>query len=425
MLTFFFAIAIILVTPLSSMLIEYHLPYLNYLDETLVVLFVAANIFMILIGRKALKCPRVISLFALLFVVALISALYNNVRPIVFLAQIRYIFQFPLVFFIIASSGMGERHIRAITRVILGTAVVVAFLTFVEFFWHVQFLPGRESMSSAFESRMYSIIGGPVDLAYYLGISVILGGLYLVNIKRPAYAAGAYLLVIFGVLATGSRGAMITIFLTLLYYFLTMKGKMKAQTRRFIYPLVGSVMFVSIVAVGLVFVPVTVERFQNILMFDPSERFSRANYFGEALNLVRQNPVFGVGPGMYGGPVSVFFGSDVYAKYSLTVPIGTSIDMFWPHFTAELGVLGTAIYAMVFIFLSRLNGRIEGGGASLAYRNYLSESSRVLIFYTIVSGFFYVGLQAQLSAYLFWIILGLSYRETELVLSGDCEVGSR
>ncbi|MBF0217414.1 MAG: O-antigen ligase family protein [Candidatus Omnitrophica bacterium] len=417
MMTFIFAIAIILVTPLSSILTEYHLLYLNYLDEALVVVFAAANILMILIGRKAVKCPRVIALFSMLLLLAFISALYNDVRPIVVLAQVRYIFQFPLIFFIIASSGMGEKHIRRITSFILSAAVVVAFLTFVEFFWHVQFLPGREAMSSAFESRMYSIIGGPVDLAYYLGISIILGGLYLVNIKRSIYTIGAYLLVVFAVLSSGSRGAMITILLALSYYFMTMKGKMKAQSRRVLYPLMGSVIFVAIIAVGLVFVPVTVERFRNLLMFDPSERFSRANYLGEALNLIRLNPLLGVGPGMYGGPVSVFFNSDVYAKYSLTVPIGTSIDMFWPHFTAELGVFGAAVYGMIFIVLARLNGRIEGGGDRVAYRNFLSESSRILIFYMLVSGFFYVGLQAQLSAYLFWMILGLSYRETELILS--------
>ena len=75
----------------------------------------------------------------------------------------------------------------------------------------------------------------------------------------------------------------------------------------------------------------------------------------EALRIWRDNPIFGVGPGMFGGVVSVMFHSPVYKKYGFSphwynyMKPFRSLDQFWPQALAELGAAGTVAFAGILL----------------------------------------------------------------------------
>jgi hypothetical protein len=74
-----------------------------------------------------------------------------------------------------------------------------------------------------------------------------------------------------------------------------------------------------------------------------------------AVDIWRDHPVWGVGPGMFGGPVSLKTKSPVYKKYNFgamyMLKQWYSLDQFWPQVLAETGILGTGSFVGLFISL--------------------------------------------------------------------------
>jgi hypothetical protein len=96
-----------------------------------------------------------------------------------------------------------------------------------------------------------------------------------------------------------------------------------------------------------------------------------------ALEIWKDHPFWGVGPGMFGGVVSIIFNSHIYNEYNFLrinyLRILKSIDNFWLQVLAETGLAGTAALTGIFftmmavLFISRkytasveLNGLFTG-----------------------------------------------------------------
>ncbi|MBI5739892.1 MAG: O-antigen ligase family protein [Nitrospirae bacterium] len=78
----------------------------------------------------------------------------------------------------------------------------------------------------------------------------------------------------------------------------------------------------------------------------------------KGIEIWSDKPFWGVGPGMYGGVVSIKTKSHVYSEYSFFEIAKTyaekwgGIDQFWPQILAELGVMGTGLFIVFLIFIS-------------------------------------------------------------------------
>lgn len=75
----------------------------------------------------------------------------------------------------------------------------------------------------------------------------------------------------------------------------------------------------------------------------------------KSFEIVKHNPIFGVGPGMYGGHVSIKYNSPVYEDYGFSPlyinyikKMGT-IEQFYGHVSVELGIPGL-IFVLLLIF---------------------------------------------------------------------------
>ncbi|NOZ70177.1 MAG: O-antigen ligase family protein [Deferribacteres bacterium] len=75
----------------------------------------------------------------------------------------------------------------------------------------------------------------------------------------------------------------------------------------------------------------------------------------KALEVWREYPFWGVGPGRFGGAVSILFKSPLYEKYNFKPEENyllrkwKSLDQFWPQVLTETGIFGTASFAVMFL----------------------------------------------------------------------------
>jgi len=81
----------------------------------------------------------------------------------------------------------------------------------------------------------------------------------------------------------------------------------------------------------------------------------------KSLEIWRHSPIFGFGPGTYGGVVSVEFNSPIYRKYDFSelwyeygIKGFHSLDMFWMQILVEMGLLGTIFFVYFLFMLNRL-----------------------------------------------------------------------
>lgn len=87
-----------------------------------------------------------------------------------------------------------------------------------------------------------------------------------------------------------------------------------------------------------------------------SEDYFRGYTFSKSMQIWGDHPVFGVGPGMYGGVISFTFDSPIYKQYDFPkewLEFSSSIhslDQFWGQILAEMGILGVTIF-LVLLYL--------------------------------------------------------------------------
>jgi O-antigen ligase len=73
----------------------------------------------------------------------------------------------------------------------------------------------------------------------------------------------------------------------------------------------------------------------------------------KALIVWRDHPIWGVGPGMFGGAIAMRINSYVYEEYNFTHILRwfKSLDQFYPQILAETGVVGFGSFFILFISL--------------------------------------------------------------------------
>ena len=128
-----------------------------------------------------------------------------------------------------------------------------------------------------------------------------------------------------------------------------------------------------------------------------------------AMPIIRDHPLLGVGPGRYGGAVAHTYGTPIYAEYG-TVPLfwnpaQRTVDNFWLHLLVETGVLGLATFlAAAMIPGLRILGaarradgwrRIVFGGIAAATAAMAVSSVTTML------------LEANSIGFAFWFLLGV------------------
>jgi O-antigen ligase len=134
-----------------------------------------------------------------------------------------------------------------------------------------------------------------------------------------------------------------------------------------------------------------------------------------ALPIIRDHPLLGVGPGRYGGAVAHNFGTPIYAEYDTVRlfwnPAQRTVDNFWLHLLVETGFIGLAAFlTAAFIPGLRILGaarrsigtrRILLGGIAAAATGMAVSSATTML------------LEANSIGFPFWFLLGIGLLTVE------------
>ena len=230
---------------------------------------------------------------------------------------------------------------------------------------------GQELVGLGAMHRSYSLIGNAIDLAHF----IVLGAIYI--LPKVKWKLLFVLFVTIALAATRSRGPMISVL-----FGLVVSGFVPhlLKTRPKLFLLFGIVLLL----ISPMFVDRLAQLNQGELVQDPY-RFS---WLLASLNIIRDNILFGSGPGTFGGWVSInYFDSPIYHLYNVDTYGISSIDMFWPHLLAELGLLGTLAYLAIF------------------YKKGNTMMKNLALAYCLMASLFSIALESQLVLFLLALII--------------------
>ncbi|MCV0403150.1 MAG: O-antigen ligase family protein [Chloroflexi bacterium] len=143
-----------------------------------------------------------------------------------------------------------------------------------------------------------------------------------------------------------------------------------------------------------------------------------------ALPIIRDHPIIGVGPGRYGGAVAGNYGTPIYDRYGTDRlfwnPLQLTVDNFWLHLLVEMGILGfVAFLAAAMIPGLRILG--EARRAS-GWRRIMLGGTAAAVAGMAVSSLTTMLLEANSIGFLFWFLLGTG---TVVVASAQREASAQ
>jgi len=357
--------------------------------------------------------------FLLIFVaVAIASALLNGVPVVQAIAGIGFTLDAVALFVLARIVGYGPRDALIAIGAFVGLLVLGALVALGQALLSPHIL-GLSVLQGRFGEpyRLASFFGDPNVFAAFLSAAIpvlLFGatGLRTPRGRRAALAAGALLLL--ALWLSFSRGG----WLGAIGGFVISSLLLDRRVLR-----IG-------LAVGVMAFVVAIVMPRDLLVQDPSltarrpdlfrATFGRVGAVGEgedlrtllianAVPIVRDHPLLGVGPGMYGGAAADIFGTPIYSEYGtdllLVDPEQKTVDDFWLHLLVETGIFGfLAFVAMVGTALAP----IIRGARTAAWGRWVALSGIVgATFCILVNSLSTMLLEANSVAYLFWFLLGL------------------
>lgn len=158
----------------------------------------------------------------------------------------------------------------------------------------------------------------------------------------------------------------------------------------------------------------------NVQEFN-ADYYLRGFAFIKSLNILRDNPLIGVGPGMFGGVAAGIFETPFYNDWPTRfaeAAVSRGIDLFWAQIWSEFGIIGLltylSIWASIFFYLKKIGGFFLTKGDRLMYD--LANVLRYFIMVLVVMGCG-AGLNAAFVAFTYFALVGMyiSVYQTERI----------
>tara|TARA_B100001059_G_C17839113_1_gene590632 strand:- start:9319 stop:11616 length:2298 start_codon:yes stop_codon:yes gene_type:complete len=199
-------------------------------------------------------------------------------------------------------------------------------------------------------SAVYKGFSGNINIAAYSMVFKSVGLLYFLNIIKSKVLQLIGILILtgtfFSIALTGSRGALLSIYIIILLYFLfnlykynrTKERKDIFRTLYYVIPFA-----ISSIITELVFDTLRVSYRTYEIISRGSE--SRLQYWTDAINATLDYPLFGVGHGNW-KIFSMFYNKEVLRDY--VVPYHAHNDFL--QIFAQIGVVGGMFFLFIFIY---------------------------------------------------------------------------
>lgn len=323
--------------------------------------------------------------FVLLLIVIVASSVSNFVDPGIAVLGSRQIIRFMLLFFAVVLIAPSREFMRKLIMLMLGLAFFQSLLGILQavtqgaldtfllpserrFYDSIQ-LTGSTEQFWAPGQRVFGTLGRYDQLGTFLCFFLLLisGWAYeMVKSKRYQYLLGVFAICSIALILTYSRASWFGFLLGFLYIAVRIKKdkKVVAVFLATVAIIVGYSIWSGVVVRYLTDLP------DQTIMARLLEAFSYERYRGEyygygrvfwfvntPLTVVPASPLFGHGPGSYGGgAAAVLSNTSVYDKLGLPFGVyGTEgyIDNNWFSLWGEIGTIGLALYIWMFVMLFR------------------------------------------------------------------------
>ena len=306
-----------------------HVKYFD--DASILILFIFILFSNKKIDLKLIKWPIIVIL------ISLISLIYNFGQSNIsgYLIQIKN-YLLPCLIFVIASVIYNEAIYKKYLRYYLYFSIILAIIGILEFiinkhFYVVYGVFGNLSSVNPF--RSYSLVGSPVDFAFFLIIPIIYSFLFFTK---------KYLSLFFVItlLLTKSLSILSLIFINIFFALRFKLLTLKSFLLIFIFGLL-------IVFNNTGLIDRVIKKQNTILDYKASES-SRYDFYIQSADVVSDNIFLGVGAGNFGGWASNP-DNQVYEKYNFNFYQLKSIDLFYPHLMGEVGIFGLISFLMIYL----------------------------------------------------------------------------
>lgn len=411
----------------------------RYSSELVIYLLAGCLVVRMLWDGKVWK-RSVLDIPFLFFVLTIIASIVvNMVDPSVAILGARQLLRFIILFFIVVQLAPSKQWIKALL-VALGTVALVqtalgglqaitggALDTFLlpserRTLGSIQLTEGTTQFWDPGQ-RVFGTMGRYDQLGIFLALVFLLAVAFLYDKrlgKKTKMACVAVLVFGLPVLAlTYSRSAWFGFVLGFLFFAILLKKDRRVALGALIVPLlIAAYIFGSSFAVNtLTDTPeqTIAERFFEAFSY---ERF-RGEYIGlgrvywiaeTVLTVVPSAPVFGVGPGQYGGGAAAALGNTV-AYDALSLPFGVYgtggyIDNNWMSLWGEVGTLGLAAFLWMYIGLFLLCVRTAQEHKDQDIRALAGATAAILVAFSL-NAFLATFFEVRTMAPYVWVLCGL------------------
>jgi len=393
---------LLLFLPFQMQLVDrLNLPHpLLWMDEFFVILIFILFVFIFLYRGKIHRGSLEI-LFCLIYLgmVGIISGLLNDNLPVVTANGIfDYIKNFliiPAACFFPLSGKRANRIYKILHRLALFFCIV-AILQETAFFFK---LPVQKMGVSFFDVR-FGLMRAPSLMGHpnVFGLYSLL--FFILDFSLHQKIRWQNLLLISGIFLSVSRMVWVAFFVSFLY--LLIQGRSRKKVLLFMLATI-------LIAFAI----------PSFYLFTIRE-IGPANYFRgyalyKSLEIFKDHPIWGAGPGTYGGVISFIFDSPIYGKYNFNeywlnyMRYTRSLDQFWPQIMVEMGLLGALSFGLLLFKLWQVARKVSLVTENPFRKKILlgfSDVPIVLVVYLFGSG---LNLTPFLLTYglLFGIILGM------------------
>lgn len=367
--------------------------FAKYFSEALIYLLLASVLIRRYLSQEKRPTTPLDLPFALLVLVGIASAVANAVPPTIAVLGLRQIIRFMLLFFAAAALSPSRGYMRKMTMLMLGVVVFESGLGVLQAVTNgaldAFLLPSQQHVYDTLQltggtvqfwapgQRVFATLGRYDQLGTFLCFFLLLlaGWTYeAAKGKWRRYAVATAFIALGALVLTYSRASWFGFLLGFLYIAVRVKKdkRVAAVVLASVAVIAAYTLYTGVVVKYLIDTPEQTPLARLLEAFS-YERW-RGEYFGYGrvywllnvpLKVVPASPIFGFGPGTFGGGAAAVLGNSK-AYDELGVPFGVAgtngfIDNNWFSLWGEIGTLGLALYAWMFVILFRTAAAVFKG----------------------------------------------------------------
>lgn len=336
--------------------------------------------------------PNTIKWPFLIFLVFSLGSIVVNVVPLsVSFDVLRVVFE-PMFYMLIGLYLFDDEKLRdRFINIMIVSTVLIAIIGIIQYVFQIESSRWHNSENSN-QFRIISIFSNPNALGNYFNMILsftIAFFLFTKEKKKKLLYLLVSLIIFMALLFTFSRGAWIAFFLMILFVVWVWNKKWLL-----ILPVILAV-------VPFVMPNSVIERFSNLLdpsYYEMSSEYGRLSFWAGALDKLKDNPIFGVGLGMYGDSVPLRH----------NIPYSTWVDNHFIKLAAETGFFGALAFIVLMIALLMLTKKLYKQAKSNKDRAYLLGIGGVIITMS-VQNFTASIFEALANAIFFYFFVGILF----------------